>query len=148
MTKNPIGLHVLFALLGLGASMLLLGVGGQFILEAAQYEYNNAANTLTGTLFCVGGVVCLIFSIALIMRLQWAKTAFQVIFILGGVAWMVFIVAMAKDSPQAWSVLTGMGIAGLMIVLFGVLFLESDHFQKDLKHGQMEGKDHWDILDQ
>lgn len=149
MHKNPIGLHILFALLGLGASVLLLGLGAQFILEIQRYgTYNDDGDLLAGTAFCIAGIVCLVFSVALILRLEWARIAFQVILILGGIAWLTFIVFLAADSPRAWAVLIGMGAAGVMIVLFGVLFLENAYFQQDLHKGHSTGKDHWDILDQ
>lgn len=149
MHKNPIGLHILFALLGLGASVLLLGLGAQFILEIQRYDtYNDDGDLLAGTAFCIAGIVCLVFSVALILRLEWARIAFQVILILGGISWLTFIVFLAADSPRAWAVLIGMGAAGVMIVLFGVLFLENSYFQQDLHKGHTERKDHWDILDQ
>jgi hypothetical protein len=149
MQKNPIGLHILFALLGLGISMLLLGVGAQFILEIQRYDtYNDDGDLLAGTAFCVAGIICLVFSIALILRLDWARIAFQVLLILGGIAWLTFIVFLATDSPRAWAVLTGMAAAGVMVVLFGVLFLESGYLQRDLRQEQPGRKDHWDILDQ
>lgn len=149
MSKNPIGLHVLFALLGLGISILLLGLGAQFILEMQRSDrYGDGGETLAGTAFCVAGVVCLIFSIALIMRLDWARIAFQVMLILGGIAWLTFIVFMAADSPRAWAVLLGMGAAGVLTVLFGVLLLENRHLQQDLKKGASAHKEHWEILDQ
>ena len=149
MHKNPIGLHILFALLGLGISMLLLGVGAQFILEIQRFDtYNDNGDLLAGTAFCVAGIIFLIFSIALILRLDWARIAFQVLLILGGIAWLTFIVFLAADSPRAWAVLTGMAAAGVMVVLFGVLFLESSYLQRDLRQEHPVRKDHWDILDQ
>ncbi|WP_143473530.1 hypothetical protein [Flavilitoribacter nigricans] len=149
MNKNPIGLHILFAFLGLGISLLLLGVGAQFIIEIQRYDtYNDDGDLLAGTAFCIGGIVCLIFSIALILRLDWARIAFQVLLILGGIVWLTFMVFLAADSPRAWAVITGMAAAGVMVVIFGVLFLESAYFQQDLRKGHPPGKDHWDILDQ
>lgn len=149
MHKNPIGLHILFALLGLGVSILLLGLGAQFIIEVQRYDtYNNDGDLLAGTAFCIAGIICLVFSIALILRLDWARIAFQVLLILGGISWLTFIVFLAVDSPRAWAVLTGMGAAGVMIVIFGVLFLENTHFQHDLQQGNPSNKDHWEILDQ
>lgn len=148
MQRNPIGLHILFALLGLGASLLLLGLGAQFILEIQRYDtYNDDGDLLAGTAFCIAGIVCLIFSIALILRLEWARIAFQVVLILGGIAWLTFIVFIAADNPRAWAVLTGMAAAGVMIVLFGVLFLENGYLQRDLRKGHSGSKDRWDILD-
>ena len=128
--------------------MLLLGVGAQYILELQRYNgSNNDGDMLAGTAFCIAGVTCLIFSVALILRLDWARIAFQVLMILGGIAWLAFIVFMAADSPRAWPILTGMGAAGTMIVLFGVLFLENVYFRQDLQKGHDMAKDHLDILD-
>lgn len=148
MSKNPIGLHILFALLGLGSSLLLLGVGGQFVLEIYSYHSTSHNEGVLGAGFCAAGVLCLIFSIGLIMRMEWARIAFQVLLILGGIGWMTFIVFLANDSPRAWAVLIGLAAIGLMVVLFGVLFLESPYFLHDLKGGQVSRKDYWDILDQ
>lgn len=149
MHKNRIGLHVLFALLGLGVSLLLLGMGAQFIMEIQRYDtYNDEGDLLAGTAFCIAGIVCLIFSIALILRLNWARIAFQVLLLLGGIAWLTFIVFLMADSPRAWAVLIGMAAAGVMVVIFGVLFLENAYFQQDLRNGDASVKDHWDILDQ
>lgn len=148
MSKNPVGLHILFALLGLGTSLLLLGVAGQFVLETYRHQDTPPTDSVIAFGFCVAGVMCLTFSIGLILRMEWARIAFQVLLILGGIAWMAFIVYLATDSPQAWAVLTGMAAVGLMIVLFGVLFLESPHFLHDLKGRRIFPKEHWDILDQ
>lgn len=149
MTKNSIGLHNLFAILGLGVSLLLLGFGGQFILQMNRYESydspvfeNLLAFGFTGAGFC-----CLLFSIGLIMRMQWAKTAFQVMLILGGLAWLVFMVSLFRDSPNAWAVLVGMTAFGVTVVLFGILLLESPHFLHDLQQQQSSDRERLDILD-
>jgi hypothetical protein len=149
MHKNPIGLHILFALLGLGVSLLLLGMGAQFMIEIQRYDtYRHDGDLLAGMAFCIAGIICLVFSVALILRLEWARIAFQVLLILGGISWLTFIIFLSADSPQAWAVLIGMGAAGIMMVIFGVLFLENAHFQHDLHQGGPSGKDHWEILDQ
>lgn len=150
MNKNRIGLHILFALLGLGASFLFLGLGGQFIIEVYRYDHYSHNNELvSGTVFSVISVVCLIFSIALIRRLSWARIAFQVLLLLGGIAWLIFMTFLAQgQGTGAWAIVAGMGAAGIMIVVFGVLFLENAHFIEDLEQDQNEDKDHLDILDQ
>lgn len=148
MSKNKIGLHILFALLGLGISLLLLGFGAQFVMQMEHFDSNNREVDLLGTMLtCVAGVVCLVFSVALLLRLEWARIAFQVLLILGGIAWLAFIAFLAAESPQAWAALTGLGAAGLMIVLFGVLFLDSRSFREDLSREKTATSDHLDILD-
>lgn len=149
MSKNPIGLHILFAILGLGISLLSLGVGAQFILEVQRYDsFRNEGEMVAGMAFCVVGILCLIFSIALILRLNWGRIAFQVMLILGGIAWLAFVAFLAVDSPRAWAVLIGMGAVGLTAVIFGVLFLEHAQFRKDLQGTRSGNPDQWDILDQ
>lgn len=147
MNKNRIGLHILFALLGLGASLLFLGLGGQFIMHSYENYYQPSDDLIVGGVFSGLGLICLIFSIALMQRLNWARIAFQVLLLLGGIAWLIFMAFLAQDSPRTWAIVAGMGAAGIMIVVFGVLFLENIHFIEDLQQEQNEDKEHLDILD-
>ena len=149
MNKNPIGLHILFAILGLGVSLLLLGVGGQFILDMNRYDaYGPSYREWAAFGFSVGGACCLFFSIALIMRMKWARIAFQVLLILGGITWLIFMVSLIQDSQNAWAVVLGMTVFGITIAIFGILFLESPHFLRDMQQAPDSDSERWDILDQ
>ena len=149
MNKNRIGLHILFAMLGLGVSLLFLGLGGQFVIEAQKNDiYYERSTYLEGFIFLSLGILCFIFSIALIQRLKWARVAFQVLLILGGLAWLGFVIFLANDSPDAWAILIGMAGMGLMMALFGVLLLENHHFYQDIQQDAVYGKENLEILDQ
>lgn len=148
MNKTRFGLHLIFALLGLGVSLLFFGIGGQFIVESQHNTYHDPSEGGWAAAFCGGGLLCLIFSLALIMRLNWARIAFQVLLLLGGISWMIFIVVTGAQNPRAWAVLGGMAGFGLLTVVFGVLLLENVHFEQDLKNGRIEPEEKWDILDQ
>lgn len=150
MNNMQIGLHNLFAIIGLGVSLLLLGLGGQFILDTNHYEsYSDDPLQHWMTIICCSvGVLCLFLSIALMMRAKWARLAFQVVLILGGIAWLIFMLFLITDSKDAWAIILGMTAFGVTVSLSGVLLLESPHFQQDLQQRGGHEKERWDILDQ
>lgn len=150
LKKDPIGLHNLFSIVGLGVSLLLLGFGGQFILDMNRYgSYQDQPfQKLIALGLCIGGALCLLLSIALILRMKWARVGFQVVLTLAGIAWMIFMLFLFKDSSDGLPIILGLTAFGITVALFGILFLESPYFLHDLQQDQTTDKERQDILDQ
>lgn len=133
MFYNRVNLTTLFAMIGIGVSLLLLGIGAQFMVEMNRYGNAgyDSGDMLAGSTFSLAGALTLLFSIALIMRLPWARIALQILLLLAGFGWVIFIIFLAADSPGAWFVLTGMAAIGLSGVIFGLLFLGNRYVLRD-----------------
>lgn len=147
MFYNQVSLITLFALFGIGASLLLLGIGAQFMVDIQGYYDRSDGELLAGVIFSFVGAVTLLLSIALIMRMHWARIALQILLIIAGFGWIIFLYFISTNSQQAWFALSGMAAVGLAGVIFGLLFLGNHQVLNEFEEISIDRIGSKDILD-